>query len=76
MLNRLKSQGHIKRSRNSADERLGRFTVTEAGRKLQLRASDIVLRVRKVTGLDDRQVENLVTRVDALRQALEAHNSK
>jgi DNA-binding MarR family transcriptional regulator len=76
MLKRLESLGYIKRSRDSADERQVRIKLTEAGRKLQLRASDIVRSVRDATGLQDKQVKELIEEVNALRKALEKRNSR
>ena len=76
MLKRLETLGYIKRSRDPADERQVRIKLTEAGRKLQLKASDIVRGVRKATGLQEKQVKELVEKVDALRQALESQNSQ
>lgn len=76
MLKRLETLGYIKRSRDSADERQVRIKLTEAGRKLHARASDIVRCVRKATGLQDKQVEELMEEVDALRKALESHTSR
>jgi len=74
MLKRLEALGYIKRTRDSADERQVRIKLTEAGRKLQLRASDIVRRVREATGLQDKQVKELIEEVNALRKALESRN--
>ena len=76
MLKRLEALGYIRRSRDSADERLVRIKLTEAGRKLSLRASAIVQGVRAATGLRDAQVASLKKEVDALRRALESHNSR
>jgi DNA-binding MarR family transcriptional regulator len=76
MLKRLESLGYIKRSRDAADERQVRINVTEAGRKLRLRASDIVQSVRNATGLQDMQVKELLEKVDNLRTALEGQNSR
>ncbi len=76
MLKRLESLGFIKRSRDSADERQVRISLTEAGRKLRLRASDIVGSVREATGLPDKQLKELREGVDALREALDSHNSR
>ena len=76
MLKRLESLGYIKRSRDAADERQVRINVTEAGRKLRLRASDIVQSVRNATGLQDMQVKELLGKVDNLRTALEGQNSR
>jgi DNA-binding MarR family transcriptional regulator len=73
MLKRLEILGYIKRSRNSADERQVRINLTEAGRKLHLQASDIVRHVRHATGLQNKQVEQLLEEVGALRESLEGH---
>lgn len=73
MLKRLEALGYIKRSRDPADERQVRVSLTEAGRKLQVQASDIVRQVRRATGLQTKQVEKLVEEVGALREALERH---
>jgi DNA-binding MarR family transcriptional regulator len=69
---RLEALGLVTRSRDSADERQVRVKLTEAGRRLRLRASDIVQSVRDATGLQDKQVRRLVTEIDALRTALES----
>jgi DNA-binding MarR family transcriptional regulator len=76
MLKRLETLGHITRSRDSADERQVRINLTEAGRKLRLRANDIVRTVRKATGLKDKQLIELRDGVDALRKALESEGSR
>ena len=73
MLKRLEALGYIKRSRDSADERQVRIHLTETGRKLHLQASDVVRSVRDATGLQDRQMKDLVGDVDALRRKLEGH---
>jgi DNA-binding MarR family transcriptional regulator len=76
MLKRLETLGYIKRSRDSTDERQVRIKLTEAGRKLHLRASDIVRGVRDATGLQDRQVKGLTQEINALRRALESQHSR
>jgi DNA-binding MarR family transcriptional regulator len=76
MLKRLETLGYIKRSRDPSDERQVRVTLTEAGRKLRLQASDIVRSVRKATGLQDKPMRDIVARVDALRKALDGRNSR
>jgi MarR family transcriptional regulator, organic hydroperoxide resistance regulator len=75
MLKRLETLGYIKRSRDSVDERQVRINLTEAGRKLRVRASDIVWRVRRATALEDKQFNELKDGVDALRKALESQSS-
>ena len=76
MLKRLESLGYIKRNRDSADERQVRVKLTEAGRKLQGRALEIVRRVRDATGLQEKQVKQLTEEVTLLRKALETQNSQ
>jgi MarR family transcriptional regulator, organic hydroperoxide resistance regulator len=76
MLKRLESLGYVTRSRDSADERQVRIHLTEAGRKLHHQASDIVRSVRDATGLQDKQMKDLVINVDALRGRLEGHHSR
>ena len=71
----LETLGYIKRSRDSADERRVRINLTEAGRKLRPRASNIVRFVRKVTGLEGKQFKELREGVDALRKSLESQSS-
>jgi MarR family transcriptional regulator, organic hydroperoxide resistance regulator len=76
MLKRLETLGLIKRSRNAVDERRVCINLTEAGRRLRLRASDIVRSVRRATGLEDKQFKELRDGVDALRKALESQGTR
>jgi MarR family transcriptional regulator, organic hydroperoxide resistance regulator len=76
MLKRLETLGYIKRSRNSVDERQVRVNLTETGRKLQPKASEIVQRVAHATGLQSKQIKQLLKDVVALREALESHTSR
>jgi len=76
MLKRLESLGYIKRSRDSADERQVRVRLTEAGRKLQARAGEIVQHVADATGLQGKQIKQLTEEIAALRKALEGQNSR
>jgi DNA-binding MarR family transcriptional regulator len=76
MLKRLESLGYVKRSRDSADERQVRIRLTEAGRKLQARASEVVRSVRNATGLQEKQVKQLTDEIIALRKALESQNAR
>jgi MarR family transcriptional regulator, organic hydroperoxide resistance regulator len=72
----LEALGYVKRRRDEADERQVRIGLTEAGRDLRLRASDIVRSVRDATGLEDAQVQSLIGQIDALRRALEHPTSQ
>jgi MarR family transcriptional regulator, organic hydroperoxide resistance regulator len=76
MLKRLEALGYIARSRDTADERKVRISLTGSGRNLQLQASDIVRRVRHATGLQNKQLEHLLEEVGALRETLESHTSR
>lgn len=76
MLKRLETLGYVKRSRDPGDERQVHIRLTEAGRKLRLRAWDIAGNVRKATGLQDRQLKDLREGVDALRKALGSKDSR
>ena len=76
MLKRLEALGYIKRSRDSADERQVRIHLTDAGRELHVQASDIVRSVRDATGLQDKQMKDLVMDVETLRKKLETHHSR
>jgi MarR family transcriptional regulator, organic hydroperoxide resistance regulator len=73
MLKRLETLGYITRRRDSEDERQVRINLTEEGRRLQMRASDIVRHVRHATGLQNNQIERLLDEIGALRKALEGH---
>lgn len=76
MLKRLAALGYIKRSRDSADERQVRIHLTDAGRALQLQASDIVRSVRDATGLQDNHMKALVVDVNALRRRLQSRQAR
>jgi MarR family transcriptional regulator, organic hydroperoxide resistance regulator len=76
MLKRLETLSYIKRSRDPADERQVRIFLTEAGRKLRMRASNVVRDVRDATGLQAKQVKVLIGEVDSLRKSLENRNSR
>jgi len=75
MLKRLETLGYLKRSRNTADEREVCITLTDAGRSLRPRASEIVRSVRTATNLQDRKMKDLLKDLSALRQALEGYVS-
>ena len=75
MLKRLETLGYVKRSRDSADERQVRIHLTDAGRKLRARASDVVRCVRKAVGMEDKEFKELREGIDALRKALERQSS-
>lgn len=76
MLKRMEALGYVKRTRDSADERQVRVRLTDAGRKLQIRAAEIVGRVAEATGLQARQIKQLTGEIMALREALEGQNPR
>jgi DNA-binding MarR family transcriptional regulator len=76
MLKRLEALGYVERNRDPADERHVRINLTEAGRKLRSRASDIVGCVSKATGLKNDQANELLRAVKSLRKALEGQYSQ
>jgi DNA-binding MarR family transcriptional regulator len=71
MLKRLELLGFVKRIRDSNDERQVRIHLTDSGRKLHSKASDIVREVRKATGLPEKKFKDLRAGVDSLREALD-----
>jgi MarR family transcriptional regulator, organic hydroperoxide resistance regulator len=75
MLKRLEALGYVKRIRDPADERYVRINLTEAGRKLRARASDIVGCVSNATGLKSDEANELLRAVKSLRKALERQYS-
>ena len=76
MLQRLEVLGYLKRRRDSADQRQVRIHLTQKGRRLHVQASQIVRAVREATGLEDKQMRELVADVDALRSKLESHDAR
>jgi len=73
MLKRLEALEYIERRRDESDERQVRIKLTAKGRKLQAKASEIILRVRSATGLEDTQMSRLLRDMMALRRSLEGH---
>jgi MarR family transcriptional regulator, organic hydroperoxide resistance regulator len=75
MLKRLEMLGHIERSRDSTDERQVRINLTQSGRKLRLRTSEIINCVRDATNITGKKAEQLVEELSALRSSLERYPS-
>jgi len=75
MLKRLEALGYVKRARDRVDERQVTISLTDSGRKLRTRASEIVRCVRTATNLQDRKMKELVGDLTVLRQALEGYSS-
>lgn len=76
MLKRLETLGYVRRARDRADERQVCISLTDSGRKLRTRASEIVRCVRTATNLQDRKMNELLGDLSALRQALEGYASE
>jgi MarR family transcriptional regulator, organic hydroperoxide resistance regulator len=72
LLKRLEALGYVDRGRDPDDERQVRIRLTAAGRKLRLKASDIVRSVRVATGLAGNDMSELVEEIGSLRKRLEA----
>jgi MarR family transcriptional regulator, organic hydroperoxide resistance regulator len=75
MLKRLETLAYIKRTRDSRDERQVRIHLTESGSRLRSKAVAVVRKVRKATGLPEKQFKELRKGVDALRKALDGSRS-
>jgi MarR family transcriptional regulator, organic hydroperoxide resistance regulator len=76
LLKRLETLGHIKRSRDPADERQVRVRLTESGWTLRAKALHIPGCILAAAGLDARTVKQLMTGIATLRRALENYNPK
>jgi MarR family transcriptional regulator, organic hydroperoxide resistance regulator len=73
LLKRLEKLGYVQRSRDPADERQVRINLTEAGRKLRTRAAHVPGSIRDATGLERKQIKQLMGDIGILRAALERH---
>jgi MarR family transcriptional regulator, organic hydroperoxide resistance regulator len=76
MLKRLETLGLIQRNRDPGDERRVRINLTQDGRKLRLRALDVIRNVRDATNLPNESAEQLVGELIALRTSLERFDSE
>lgn len=70
LLKRLQLQGLVERSRDSADERRLRVTLTHAGRALKARALAVPQAVACATACDLDQIQRLTTELRQLRDQL------
>jgi MarR family transcriptional regulator, organic hydroperoxide resistance regulator len=73
LLKRLEKLGYVRRSRDPADERQVRINLTEAGRKLRARATQVPGYIRDATGLEPKQLKQLMNDIGVLRATLERH---
>jgi MarR family transcriptional regulator, organic hydroperoxide resistance regulator len=76
LLKRLEALGHIRRSRDPADERQVRVRLTESGRTLRAKALHIPGCILAAAGLDAKTAKQLMTGIATLRRALENYNPK
>ena len=76
LLKRLETLGHIKRSRDPADERQVRVRLTESGRTLRAKALHIPGCILTASGLDARTAKQLMTGIATLRRTLENYSPK
>ena len=72
LLKRLEAAGWLQRTRDSADERRVRITLTPAGRALQLEARSVPACVRAHSQLELPQIHALTRQLQALRGTLAA----
>ncbi len=70
LLKRLEAAGHVRRTRNSADERVVNISLTEGGRALQVKAQEVLQSMGAAIGLCDQDREGLRQQVIALRDRL------
>jgi DNA-binding MarR family transcriptional regulator len=70
LLKRMEQAGWLDRTRDRADERQVRVTLTDAGRALAARAADVPRCFAESTGLDMAQINDLRDRLVALRDQM------
>jgi len=70
MLKRLEALKYVERRRDETDERQVRIKLTTKGRKLQAKATEIIRCVRSATGLEDKQMAQMLYDIGALRRSL------
>ena len=74
LLKRLESLGHIKRSRDPADERQVRVRLNESGRTLRAKALHLPGCILAASGLNARTAKQLMSGIATLRRALENYD--
>jgi DNA-binding MarR family transcriptional regulator len=73
LLKRLETFGHVKRSRDPADERQVRIGLTQKGRLLRQKAVEIPRCILEASGLKTGELKRLQSEIIALRSALERY---
>jgi DNA-binding MarR family transcriptional regulator len=74
MLKRLEAQGQLSRERDSVDERRVIVRLTDAGRKLKIRARDVPPQIARSTGCELAEIAGLTRQLSAMRDALSRHS--
>lgn len=75
LLKRLEALGHVKRSRDPADERQVRVRLTQTGRAQRARAEQVPGCILDATGLSADKAKQLQNGITALRDALKSYSS-
>jgi DNA-binding MarR family transcriptional regulator len=70
LLKRLEAQGQLSRERDSVDERRVMVRLTDAGRKLKIRARDVPPQIARSTGCELAEIAALTRQLTAMRDAL------
>jgi len=73
LLKRLEAQGQLSRERDSVDERRVIVRLTDAGRKLKIRARDVPPQIARSTGCELAEIAGLTRQLSAMRDALSRH---
>ena len=70
LLKRLEAQGQLSRERDAADERRVIVRLTDAGRKLKIRARGVPPQIARATGCELAEIAGLTRQLTAMRDAL------
>jgi len=76
LLKRMETAGLLRRTRDSADERVVRITLTPQGRALQAQADAVPECILDATGMKLEDLLRLKSEIVALRRALDSHEAK
>jgi DNA-binding MarR family transcriptional regulator len=70
LLKRLQAQGELTRERDSVDERRVIVRLTDAGRKLKIKARKVPPQIARSTGCELAEIADLTRQLSAMRNAL------
>jgi DNA-binding MarR family transcriptional regulator len=70
LLKRLEAQGQLGRERDTADERRVIVRLTDAGRRLKIRARSVPPQIARSTGCELAEIADLTRQLTAMREAL------